>query len=75
MGRFETETLALPENRAAPADLNGQWIERFHDRNGLRYIMLEMDSTVSPTHGDQIGVAWNGQFGCTWRYARQLVVP
>jgi hypothetical protein len=27
MGRFETETLALAENRAALADLNGQWID------------------------------------------------
>ena len=35
MGRFETETLALAANRAALADLNGQWIDRFHDRNGL----------------------------------------
>ncbi|MDZ7906237.1 MAG: transposase [Cypionkella sp.] len=26
MGRFETETLALPDNRAALADLNGQWL-------------------------------------------------
>lgn len=26
MGRFETETLALPENRAALGDLNGQAI-------------------------------------------------
>jgi hypothetical protein len=40
MGRFETETLALPENREALADLNGQWIDRFHDRNGLKYIVL-----------------------------------
>jgi hypothetical protein len=30
MGRFETETLALAANRAALADLNGQWIDRFH---------------------------------------------
>ena len=29
MGRFETETLALPKNRDALADLNGQWIDRF----------------------------------------------
>jgi hypothetical protein len=43
MGRFETETLALPENRAALADLNGTWIDRFHDRNGLKYIVLDMD--------------------------------
>jgi hypothetical protein len=65
MGRFETETLALPENRAALADLNGQWIDRFHDRNGLKYIVLDMDSSVSPTHGDQEGAAWNGHFDCT----------
>lgn len=49
MGRFETGTLALPDNRAALADLNGQWIDRFHDRNGLKYIVLDMDSSVSPT--------------------------
>jgi hypothetical protein len=65
MGRFETETLALPENRAALADLNGQWIDRFHDRKGLKYITLDMDSSVSPTHGDQEGSAWNGHFDCT----------
>ena len=65
MGRFETETLALAENRAALADLNGQWIDRFHDRNGLKYIVLDMDSSVSPTHGDQEGSAWNGHFDCT----------
>jgi hypothetical protein len=65
MGRFETETLALPENREALADLNGQWIDRFHDRNGLKYIVLDMDSSVSPTHGDQEGSAWNGHFDCT----------
>jgi len=60
MGQFETETLALPENQEALADLNGQWIDRFHDRNGLKYIVLDMDSSVSPTHGDQEGAAWNG---------------
>ena len=65
MGRFETETLAMPENREALADLNGQWIDRFHYRNGLKYIVLDMDSSVSPTHGDQEGAAWNGHFDCT----------
>ena len=65
MGRFETETLALPENREALADLNGQWIDRFHDRDGLKYIVLDIDSSVSPTHGDQEGSAWNGHFDCT----------
>jgi hypothetical protein len=65
MGRFETETLALDVNRAVQADLNGQWIDRIHDRNGLKYIVLEMDSSVSPTHGDQEVSAWNGQMDCT----------
>lgn len=65
MGRFETETLALPENRAALADLNGQGIDRFHDRKGLKFIVLDMDSSVSPTHGEQEGTAWNGHFDCT----------
>ena len=49
MGRFETEMLAMSENREALSDLNGQWIDRFHDRNGLKYIVLDMDSSVSPT--------------------------
>jgi len=65
MGRFETETLALPKNREALADLNDQWVDRFHDRRGLKYIVLDMDSSVSPTHGDQEGTAWNGHFDCT----------
>ena len=65
MGRFETETLALPENRTALADLNGQWIDRFHERSGLKFIVLDMDSSVSPTHGEQEGTAWNGHFDCT----------
>src|SRR6056297_3095661 len=65
VGDPAAETLALAENRAALADLNGQWIDRFHDRNGLKYIVLDMDSSVSPTHGDQEGAAWNGHFDCS----------
>ncbi len=48
MVRFETETLTLAENRSALADLNGQRIDRFHDRNDLKYIVLDMDSSVTP---------------------------
>ena len=65
IGQFESETLALAEKRAELADLNGQWIDRFHDRTGLKYIVLDMDSSVSPTHGEQEGTAWNGHFDCT----------
>jgi hypothetical protein len=65
MGRFETGTLASPANREALAYLSGQWIDRLYDPNGLKYIVLDMDSSVSPTHGDQEGAAWSGHFDCT----------
>ena len=64
MGRFETELLATTDNRDALADMPGQWIEAVHESQGLNYITLDMDSSVSPTHGAQEGTAWNGYFGC-----------
>jgi len=65
MGRFETELLATDANVEALADLSGQWIDRVHDRHPPSKIILDMDSSVSPTHGDQEGTAYNGHFGCT----------
>ena len=64
MGRFETQVLATAANREALADMPGHWIDAVHDRQGLNYITLDMDSSVSPTHGAQDGTAWNGHFGC-----------
>ena len=65
MGRFETEWLARPENLAALADLPGQWIEAVHQRCWPRVIELDMDSSESPTYGEQEGSAYNGHIGCT----------
>jgi hypothetical protein len=65
MGRFETEWLTRPENLAALADLPGQWIDTVHKRRPPRTIVLDMDSSESPTYGDQEGSAYNGHFGCT----------
>ena len=65
MGRFETELLATDDNLAALADLPGVWIDRVHERKPPTVIVLDMDSSVSPTHGDQEGTAYNGHFGCT----------
>ena len=65
MGRFETELLATDDNLAALAELSGIWIDRVHDRNPPKLIVLDMDSSVSPTHGEQEGTAYNGHFGCT----------
>ena len=64
MGRFETEVLATADNRVALADLAGQWIDRVHAFAPPKWITLDMDSSVSLTHGAQEGTAWNGHFGC-----------
>lgn len=64
MGRFETEWLATAANLAALADLSGAWIDRVHARRPPDGIILDMDSSESPTHGAQEGSAWNGHFRC-----------
>jgi hypothetical protein len=65
MGRFETEWLARPENLTALADLPGRWIDKVHTRRPPKIIVLDMDSSESPTYGAQEGSAYNGHFGCT----------
>ena len=65
MGRFETEFLATDGNVEALADMNGVWIDKVHDRHPPTKIILDMDSSVSPTHGEQEGSAYNGHFGCS----------
>ena len=63
MGRFETELLATNDNLAALADLLGIWIDQVNERKPPKIIVLDMDSSVSPTYGDQEGTAYNGHFG------------
>ena len=65
MGRFETGWLTSEANLAALADLSGAWIDRVHARRPQTTIVLDMDSSVSETHGAQEGSAYNGHFGCT----------
>src|ERR671933_2846653 len=62
MGRFETEWLATELNLAALTELSGTWIERVHARRPPDGIILDMDSSESPTYGAQEGSAWNGHF-------------
>ena len=54
MGRFETQWLATDTNLAGLIDLSGQWIDLVHRRRPSRSIVLDMDSSVSPTHGEQV---------------------
>src|SRR4051794_29445491 len=65
MGRFETGWLTTEANLATLAALSGAWIDRVHERRPPDGIILDMDSSESPTHGEQEGTAWNGHFGCT----------
>ena len=65
MCRFETQWLAAAENLSALADLSGKWIDLVHGRRPPRGIVLDMDSSVSPTHGEQEMSVWNGHYACT----------
>jgi len=63
IGRFETAWLASEDNLAALTDLSGAWIDRA--RSGSKTIVLDIDSNVSPTHGEQEGSSYNGHFART----------
>jgi hypothetical protein len=65
MGRFETKWLSRPENLAALTDLPGRWIDTVHQRRPVKSVVLDMDSSESPTYGAQESSAYNGHFGCT----------
>ena len=65
MARFETELLATEDNLEALTGLSGHWVDRVHGRAGLKTLVLDMDSSDSPTHGQQEGSTFNGHFGCT----------
>ncbi len=64
MGRFETEVLTQPKNLSALMDMPGRWIDTVRQRKPIRQIILDIDSSVSETYGQQEGSAYNGYFGC-----------
>ena len=63
MSRFETEILASDNNLEALTDLSGLWIDQVNERSESKELILDLDSSVSPTHGQQEGSAYNGHFG------------
>src|SRR6516164_8225042 len=65
MGRFETSAMTTPSNLTALADLSGCWIDRVHAQRARTTLVLDIDSSVSPTYGAQEGSAYNGHFACT----------
>jgi hypothetical protein len=65
MGRFETEILTQPQNLKVLMNQPGQWVDEVHQRKSIKEIILDMDSSDSPTFGRQEGSAYNGHFGYT----------
>ena len=64
VGRFETEMLSERRNLTALMKLSGQWVDQVHRRQPLKQLILDMDSSVSETYGQQQGTAYNGHFEC-----------
>jgi hypothetical protein len=62
VGRFETETLNSKSNLTALINLSGRWIDQVHRRQPLQQVVLDLDSSVSETYGNQQGTAYNGHF-------------
>ena len=65
MGRFETEILTQPQNLKALINQPGKWVDEVHQRKSINEIILDMDSSDSPTFGKQKGSDYNGHFGYT----------
>ena len=64
VARFETDILTHPDNLTALMNMPGQWVDLIQQRRPVRKLILDMDSSVSPTYGQQEGTAYNGHFGC-----------
>ena len=52
MSRFETEMLSSRENLTALMNLSGTWIDSVYECAPLDKLILDLDGSVSPTHGD-----------------------
>ena len=65
MGRFETDILTQTKNLETLLDLSGEWVDRIHQHRSPKMIILDMDSSDSPTHGNREDSAYNGHFGYT----------
>ncbi len=64
VARFETDVLCHPDNLDALMAMSGQWVDRIRQRRPTDKLVLDMDSSVSPTYGRQEGTAYNGHFEC-----------
>jgi hypothetical protein len=65
MGRFETDILTQHENLKNLSAINGVLVQKAMGKTTHKRIIIDMDSSESPVHGEQEGSAYNGHFGCT----------
>lgn len=63
MARLETEFLPDLLNFDALCALPGKWVDRVHQHGRIGQIVLDMDSSGSPTYGNQEGAEYNGHLG------------
>src|ERR1700676_2706851 len=59
---FETELLTKEENLIGLMALNRETLGQAESLDGSRRVVLDMDSSESPVHGEQEGSAYNGHF-------------
>jgi len=63
VGRFETEGLAEEANREGLAALNAAWVSTAMAHTKTQRLILDLDSSGSPVHGQQEGAMYNGHYG------------
>ncbi len=64
MSRFETELLTQKDNLKGLERLNVEWVKRAMTNTVHRRVILDIDSSESPVHGNQEEAAYNGHFEC-----------
>ena len=63
VGRFQTEILAADDNRAGLAALSAAWVSTAVSHTKTQRLILDLDSSESPVHGEQEGAKYNGHYG------------
>ena len=58
MGRFETELLTEKDNLEGLEGLNVEWVKRAVAKTVRKRVILDIDSSESPVHGEQEGAAY-----------------
>jgi len=69
---FETEVLGQEENFAGLAAINRELIAKAENLGSPQRVVLDMDSTEIPVHGQQENSAYNGHFESTCYYPLML---